>query len=318
SALIGKLVGVQLDGYAMLFRGIEYARRLDRRKADALAERIDRVCELGGGSRGQHLVANQRDVFVGTTGELRRQGMRAEKRRPDVDAVRCRQAPGGAQHLELVRRIESVAGFDLDRGDALGDKTLQPNRALRDQLVFSGGTGGAHGRSDTAAGLRDLLVRCAREPHFELVGAIARVNQVRVAVDEPGSQPRTAAIVLGRGAPAGRQVASRTDPGDAAVANRQRAIANRPVSIGASRGLTDRREMDVDPHRVPAGGGAHVNSPFKVIAYRAALSAARVCTPLRTCHWPPAMTSPTGAFIGPKIAPSSNASPRCCPNAESA
>jgi hypothetical protein len=70
--------------------------------------------------------------------------MGAQQCRPDFDAARYRQTAGCAQHLQLVRGIESVTGLDLDGGNALGDQALQPDRALRYQLVFAGGTRGAH------------------------------------------------------------------------------------------------------------------------------------------------------------------------------
>ena len=41
-----------------------------------------------------------------------------------------RQRARRAQHLALVLERESVAGFDFDRGDALGEQSVEPGRRL--------------------------------------------------------------------------------------------------------------------------------------------------------------------------------------------
>ena len=98
------------------------------------------------------------------------------------------------ERLALGVEFEPVAGFDLDRGDAFGDQRVEPAQARREKFVLARRARRAHGRDDAAAGARDLLVARAGEPQLEFVGAIAAVDEMGVAVDQPGRDPAAFAI----------------------------------------------------------------------------------------------------------------------------
>src|SRR5450759_1641463 len=131
-----------------------------------------------------------------------------------------------------------------------------------------------------------------------------------VAVDEPGGEPCASAIVLRLGPPSERKIAPRADPCDAAVTNRERAIADRAVAFRGSCVLAHGRKVHVDPQRIPVRVDVHVNNRCNVARYFVALCSERECAPSRTRHCPPTITSRIGALMGPKIALSSRSSPR--------
>ena len=121
--------------------------------------------------------------------------MRAEEGGAHRDAVGLAQPPRHAQLLALVFEREAVAGLDLDGAHAVGQQLFEARRGLREERVFVGLARGAHRGDDAAAGLRHLFVAGAGQPHRELVGALAAVDQVRVAVDQAGRDERAAAVV---------------------------------------------------------------------------------------------------------------------------
>jgi hypothetical protein len=65
----------------------------------------------------------------------------------------------------------------------------------------------AHRRSDAAAFARDVRVRCTVEAPLEFVRAIARVDEMRVAIDEARHQPVAGARERRGGVRVARQVA---------------------------------------------------------------------------------------------------------------
>ena len=69
---------------------------------------------------------------------------------------------------------------------------MEAGAALLEQLVVGGGFGLGDGRGDPAAGFRDFLIARARAAHGVLVGAGAAEDEVRVAVDQARSDPRSA------------------------------------------------------------------------------------------------------------------------------
>ena len=140
---------------------------------------------------------------------LRRQRMRAEERRHHVDVALAPEPARRAQLLRFALAIEPVAGLDLDRGDAFGDQRVEPRQALRDELVLARRARRLHGRDDAAAGARDLLVGRAGEPQLELVRAVARIDEMGVAIDQAGRDPAAVERDALRRVPAGRQIGHR-------------------------------------------------------------------------------------------------------------
>ena len=64
----------------------------------------------------------------------------------------------------------------------------------RDELVLARRAQRRDGRDDAAAGARDLLVARAVQAQLELVGAVAGVDEVGVAVDQAGRDPAALAV----------------------------------------------------------------------------------------------------------------------------
>jgi hypothetical protein len=99
-------------------------------------------------------------------------------------------------------------------------------------VASSASARGSHGRADAAAGARDLLVARALQPQLELGRALAAVDQVGVAVDQPRGEQRAAQVELALDAKACRQRAVITDPGDAVAVGQQRAVFDQAPACG--------------------------------------------------------------------------------------
>jgi hypothetical protein len=115
--------------------------------------------------------------------------VRAQERRAHPDAERVADAARDPQHFAFVVEIQTVAGFDFQRGRAIAQQRLRARQRLREQRVFAGLAHRAHGREDAAAGARDLLVSCAFQPPFEFVRAVAGEHDMRMAIDQAGRDP---------------------------------------------------------------------------------------------------------------------------------
>ena len=146
--------------------------------------------------------------------------------------------------LGFVGKIEAVTGFDLDRRHPLGEQRVEAGERAGDQLGFAGGARGLHGRYDAAAGARDILVARALEPQFEFVCSVPAVNEVGVAVDQPGRDPPAVAVDPFRGIE-GRRVGGGAGIGDRPVAAGDHAV------LDVAQPLTrHRREARIVPEAV--------------------------------------------------------------------
>ena len=105
-----------------------------------------------------------------------------------TEAARC------MQRLRLVLQIEPVARLHLDRGDTLCDQRVEPRQGFRHQRFYRGRPQRLHRGDDAAPCPRHFLIGRTGEPHLEFVGAVSRVDQMGVAVDQPGGDPAAAAI----------------------------------------------------------------------------------------------------------------------------
>ena len=173
---------MQFDRQPEAPRGREHPRDLLAREGDRLAEAVDRVDEPLRRERRQHGLGPRRDSRRGRR-EFGRKRVRAEKGRARPRPGALRQAARGAQHLALGRAVEAVAGFDLDRRDALGDERVKSRQRLADEVVLARLPGRADGRDDAAPGARDLLVGRAPQARLELGRAVAGVDEMGVAID---------------------------------------------------------------------------------------------------------------------------------------
>ncbi len=175
---------MQLDWQPETPGGVEDARDFRTREGDALAEGVDRVDEVFPGERGDRLADDAVEIGLALADEPGRNRMRGEKRGADEDRAALAEAPRGAKRPALGRRFEAVAGLDLDRRHAFGDQRVETPERRGDQVLFARRARRAHGRENAAAGSGDLFVARAGEPHLELLGAIAAVDEMGVAVDE--------------------------------------------------------------------------------------------------------------------------------------
>ena len=135
------------------------------------------------------------------------------------------QPARGAQRLRLVVEVEPVAGLDLDRRDAFGDQRIEARQRLPHQLVLARRAQRLDGRDDAAAGPRHLFVGGAGQPHLELVGAVAGMDEMGVAVDQAGRDPAAVAVDdLGAGGSGRGKLGFRAGIDDPAAARGDRAV----------------------------------------------------------------------------------------------
>jgi len=182
--------------------------------------------------------------------------MRAEERRHHVDVTLVPQPARRAQLFRFVLAIEPVAGLDLDRRDAFGDQRVETRQAVRHKLVLACRARRLHGRDDAAAGARDLLVGGAGEPQLEFVRAIARVDQMGVAIDQSRRDPAPVERDFLRRVPAGRQLGDRARERNAPVARGDRALLDQAEPGPAK---CKRRQPGVEPDGVEI----HVGFPVR-------------------------------------------------------
>src|SRR5207245_10972625 len=104
---------------------------------------------------------------------------------------------------------------------------------------------------DAAALARNVFVTRAGQTTLELAGAVARVDEMRMAVDQARREPPSPAVELLVRAKRRRQVLARAHPRDAAVAHGKPAIAD----CSAGRPAGHRRESRIDDQQVAIGHG---------------------------------------------------------------
>jgi hypothetical protein len=135
--LVRQLFGVEFDRQSGALDGIEHPRGLRGAETDAFAKGIDRVGEAQPRDLGQHLVDQHRDIAVGVVGIFGRQGVGAEEGGGDMDAALAAESARGAQHADFAGSIETIARFDLDRRDPLGDQRIEPGQGARDEFALA-------------------------------------------------------------------------------------------------------------------------------------------------------------------------------------
>ena len=166
--------------------------------------------------------------------------------RPHVDVQRSTERARDAQLLQLVGRVEAVARLDLDCRNAFVDHRGQSRCAASREVRIARRARRAHCRQDAAARGGNFRVRRAFEPALELAGAVACIDDVRMAVDETGRRPAPLRVDRVRGTRVARHVAQRADEGDCTVADAEGRIVDRAVAFG----LAHRREPHIGEQRV--------------------------------------------------------------------
>src|SRR6185503_19951381 len=92
---------------------------------------------------------------------------------------------------------EAVARFRLDRRHPVAEHLVEPAPAVRQQVVDRGGPRRGDGRQDAAPGLEDLEIARATVALLPLRLARAREQQMRVRVDQPGSDAAAGGVEPG-------------------------------------------------------------------------------------------------------------------------
>ena len=242
---------MQLDRQPERARGLEDTAGLRRREGDALAEHVDRVDQALALELRQP-GADGVDVLVLAAFEFRRQRMRAQ-----AGGAHRQAQPGElARHpqaLRLVRQRQAVAGLHLQRGQPLGHQRAGARRRQRPQRLLVGGARRGDGGADAAAGAGDLLIGRALQAQLEFRRSLAAVDQVRVAVDQPGRHQRAAEVVrVGDAvAPLGRQLRRGADPAQLLSLDQQRAVVHQSPVVLAGEG----RQRRVGPQGAAWRGG---------------------------------------------------------------
>ena len=265
AARVGPLLGVQLHRESQPGRGGEEPVHLGRREGDRLAVGVDGVGQPSRGRRRQDLADDQIEPGVRAPLELGRHGVGAEEGGPDRDRQQLAEPPGHAQLAELGVAVEPVAALHLHGGDAVGEQRRQPGPALAQQRRLVGGAGGGHGGADAAAGPGQLLVAGPVQPPLELLGAVAGVDQVGVAVDQAGGEQPPLGVELERAPwrrPAARRPGRRRRSGRPAPPARRRGGSpygepGEPWSPAGPAGSAgpSRRPARSPPGRPPAWAG---------------------------------------------------------------
>ncbi|CDX24834.1 hypothetical protein MPLB_600009 [Mesorhizobium sp. ORS 3324] len=176
------------------FSLVEDARDLIRRKGYALAKAVDGVGKLFGGNRRQDRAGDEIDESVLVAFGFGRQRVRGETGGADRHLPLAVKPAGGTQRLLLIVGIETVAGLDLDDGDAFGQERIKARQRLSDELVLARGAQRFHGRDDASPCPRHLFIGGAGQPHLEFVGAVAGIDKMRVAVDQARRDPAAVAV----------------------------------------------------------------------------------------------------------------------------
>src|SRR6185503_8327639 len=123
---------------------------------------------------------------------------------------------------------EAVARLDLDGRCSFIKPRLNSLSGNPEKLFFRGRPGSLHGRNDPAACTRNLLVARALQAQLELVGAVSGIDEMGMAVYEPGRDPGAARIVLF--ARLAAPLAARPEPVDLSVADRDDPVGLHPVT----------------------------------------------------------------------------------------
>ena len=137
----------------------------------------------------------------------------------------------GLQLPPLGVEFEAIAGFDLDRGDAFGDQRVEPRQRSGRQLFGVSLPRRLHGRDDAAARTRDFLVARAGETLFEFPGAVAAIDQMGMAVDQPGCDPTAVAVGSLPGIQRGRSVRGGACIDDAPIGGGDQAVIDQTEAL---------------------------------------------------------------------------------------
>jgi hypothetical protein len=254
-----ELLGMDLQAEARVAGREQDLAGLDDVEDVVLAEHVAEPGDARLRGLRDHLVDDQVDELALPSLELVRHLVGAEERADDVDRPLPAQHLDHLEGLQLRRRLQSVAGLDLERGRAVLERAVQVPPGAVEEVLLARLPELPDAGADPASRLRDLDVALPLDPHPELVLPRVRVDQVRVGVDEPGEHDAAARVDAGAALVAAEHLLGRADGHDAAGAHGDGPVRDDPEApeVGAAKrsvaALVQRQELrgvrdeDVDP-----------------------------------------------------------------------
>ena len=149
-----------------------------------VAERVAIARQAGGCNFRDELFGNRADVRGAAIRKFRRDGVRGQQSGNDAGGAFVVEAREHAQHVQFGVAVETVAGLGFECRGAAAQHPVAMAACGGEQFIFSCGAGQLDGAQNAAAGRGDLLIGGAGDALFELVGAIAGEDEMRVRIDE--------------------------------------------------------------------------------------------------------------------------------------
>ena len=167
------------------------------------------------------------------------------KRRLDPDLPLVAKAARGAKLADFGGGFQPVAGFDLDGRDAFRQQRIEARQGCSHQRFFvASRVAVTVDRMPPPPG--DLLVAGAFQPHLELGGAVAGIDQMGVAVDQPRRDPAALAVDASA-ASWPLSIGVRADKGDPPATTTDRAVPDGAIGLP---GGVHGRDPRIDPKAI--------------------------------------------------------------------
>ncbi len=181
--------------------------------------------------------------------------MRAEEGDGKIERAFVFERQQGFEQAQFGGGLQAVTRLGFGGGGAVREHAQQARTGLRDERLDAGLARRADRGEDAAARGEDVEIGRARHLHLELVGAVARPDDVRVRVHEArhdDAAPRIEGRFVGIG---GAQFIGGADRDDLLVTHDDRAIcddAKRAEGMSALRTAREGQELGggMDEHRL--------------------------------------------------------------------
>ncbi|MCL4822728.1 MAG: hypothetical protein KJZ57_00800 [Anaerolineales bacterium] len=179
--------------------------------------------------------------------------MRAEEGDGEVERAFVVEREQGFEQAQFAGRGEAVTRFRLGGRRSVREHAEQARTRLGDQRFEAGCARRADGGDDPAARGEDVEIVGAGHFHLELVGAVARPDEMGVRVHEAGHQHAAAGVEAGLVGIGGAQFVGLADREDLLVADDDRAVRDDAEVAEALSALQAAREGEelgggVDEH----------------------------------------------------------------------
>ena len=221
AAADGELVGVDLRPEAASRAGREQAVRILDGEEPFVAENVHEISVF---RRLGHHVDHRLHVLLVRVAAA--DGMGPEEGDADERRDGLLDAADDAQHLEFVRRVESIAALDFDGAGALAHHLADAGHRLLVEFVFGSSVQQVGGIEDPAATGGDLLVAEPVDLVQELAVAAPRIHDMRMAVAEGREDHATLGVDDGCfDRLSNRLIGHLAEPGDLAVLDGEPGVA---------------------------------------------------------------------------------------------